>query len=85
MPNPGVRHGQVQFRLNGWGRALAGRMAGTQRGAERVTVSRRLISDHLAADFERYESFLSQFDVARQHYGDDRLEDALSPPIPVLV
>jgi hypothetical protein len=80
-----VYDGQVQFRLNGWGRALALRFTHTPLGAKRAAAFRQLIGGHLAGEFQHYESFLSQFDVARQHYRDDRLDDALSLPIPVLV
>jgi hypothetical protein len=77
--------GQVQYRLNGWGRALALRLAGTRLGAARASVYRLAISDAIAGERERYELFLAQLDVARQHYSDNRLGLALSLPIPILV
>ena len=46
---------------------------------------RQKLDAHLAREFELYRSFLSQLDVARQDYGDDRLAAALALPIPVLV
>ncbi len=76
--------GQVQFRLNGWGRVLAGRLA-VGRTAVRAGEFRRLIGQHLAAERERYASFLRQVDVARQGYAADVLDQALELPIPVLV
>jgi hypothetical protein len=81
----GVYDGQVQYRLNGWGRALAFRLTSTQRGAERSSAYRREIFRHITNERQRYESFLSQLDVARQEYIDNRLDDALSLPIPILV
>lgn len=76
--------GQVQYRLNGWGRALAGRLA-VGRTAVRAGEFRRRISRHLAAEHDRYASFLRQMQVERQDYQGDVLDDALKLPIPVLV
>jgi hypothetical protein len=81
----GAYDGQVQYRLNGWGRAVALRLAGTAAGAERAAACRRAITRHLAAERRRYQSFLSQLDVARQDYVGNRLDQALALPIPVLV
>jgi len=81
----GAYDGQVQYRLNGWGRALAARLTAAPAGAARVGDYRRELNAHLAREFELYRSFLSQLDVARLHYGDDRLAAALALPIPVLV
>jgi hypothetical protein len=81
----GAYDGQVQYRLNGWGRAVAVRLAGTAAGAERAAACRRAIGRHLAGERRRYELFLSQLDVARQDYLGNRLDQALSLPIPVLI
>jgi hypothetical protein len=81
----GAYDGQVQYRLNGWGRAVAARLAATAAGAERAAACRRAIGRHIADERRRYESFLSQLDVARQDFVGNRLDQALSLPIPVLV
>ena len=46
----GAYDGQVQYRLNGWGRSVAVRLAGTSAGAERAAACRRAIGRHLAAE-----------------------------------
>ena len=76
---------QIQCRLNGWGRALAARLTTAPAGAAQAGAYRRELSAHLACEFERYRSFLSQLDVTRQDYSGNRLDDALALPIPVLV
>ena len=76
--------GQFQYRLNGWGRALAGRLT-VGRTAERASEFRRLIGAHLAAEHGRYASFLKRLDVTRQDYAGDLLDQAMQLPIPVLV
>ena len=81
----GAYDGQVQYRLNGWGREVAARLAATAAGAERAAACQRAIAQHLAGERLLYESFLSQLDVARQDYVGNRLDQALSLPIPVLV
>ena len=81
----GAYDGQIQYRLNGWGRALAARLTAAPAGAAQAGAYRQELSAHLAREFERYGSFLSQLDVARQDYGGNRLDDALTLPIPVLV
>ncbi|MGI8451419.1 MAG: hypothetical protein ACR2MP_30390 [Streptosporangiaceae bacterium] len=81
----GAYDGQVQYRLNGWGRALAARLTGAPAGAARAVGYRRELNAHLARESERYSAFLSQLDVARQDYVGDRLADAIALPIPVLV
>ena len=81
----GAYDGQVQYRLNGWGRALAARLTTAPAGAAQAGDYRQELNAHLAHEFERYGSFLSQLDVARQDYGGNRLDDALTLPIPVLV
>ena len=81
----GAYDGQVQYRLNGWGRALATRLTAAPAGTAQAGGYRQELSAHLAREFERYGSFLSQLDVARQDYCGDRLADALALPIPVLV
>ena len=81
----GAYDGQIQYRLNGWGRALAARLTAAPAGAAQAGAYRQELSAHLAREFERYGSFLSQLDVARQDYGGNRLDEALALPIPVLV
>jgi hypothetical protein len=80
----GVYDGQVQYRLNGWGRALAERLTASHFGAPRAAVYRQAVSRRLADHCDRYVSFLAGLDVARQHCGGDQLEAALALPIPVL-
>lgn len=75
--------GQVQYRLNGWGRALAGQLA-VGRTAERASEFRELIGGHLAAERGRYACFLQRLYVIRPDYASDLLEDAMQLPIPVL-
>jgi hypothetical protein len=77
--------GQIQYRLNGWGRALAARLTVAPAGAAQADTYRQRLSAHLAREFERYGSFLSELDVARQDYDGNRLDAALALPIPVLV
>jgi len=77
--------GQVQYRLNGWGRSLAGRLASGGAGAARASECRRRLSQHLADEHQRYSSFLSELDVVRQDYPSNQLDGALELPIPVLV
>jgi hypothetical protein len=81
----GAYDGQVQFRLNGWGRSLAARFSPTAPATTRSAAYRCLLSAHLASEFRRYESFLRQLDLTRQSYQNDLLEHAMSLPIPVLV
>jgi hypothetical protein len=81
----GAYDGQVQYRLNGWGRSVARHLASTTAGAKRAETCRQAIGRHLAGERQHYESFLSQLDVARQDYAGNRLDQALSLPIPVLV
>jgi hypothetical protein len=81
----GAYDGQIQYRLNGWGRALAARLTAAPAGAAQAGTYRQELSAHLAREFERYRSFLSQLDAARQDYGGNRLDEALALPIPVLV
>jgi hypothetical protein len=76
---------QIQYRLNGWGRALAGRFTAGSAGAVRASAYRRTIGLHLASERQRYSSFLRELDVARQDYGENRLAGALALPIPVLI
>jgi hypothetical protein len=80
----GAYDGQMQYRLNGWGRALAARLTAAGAGAAHAGAYRQELGAHLAREFQRYGSFLSQLDVARQDYGGNRLDDALTLPIPVL-
>ena len=81
----GEYDGQVQYRLNGWGRALAARLTVGRSGAAWASAYQGKIAQHLASDRSRYSSFLSELDVARQDYHGNRLVDALALPIPVLV
>lgn len=81
----GEYDGEIQYRLNGWGRALAKRLTAGRAGTTQAGVYWRKISQHLAGERGRYASFLSELDVARQDYCGNRLEDALMLPIPVLV
>jgi hypothetical protein len=81
----GAYDGQIQYRLNGWGRTLAARLTAGPAGAARAEAYRRKLGEHLASEFHRYSSFLNQLDVARQDYRGNRLDDALTLPIPVLV
>ena len=81
----GAYHGQIQYRLNGWGRALAARLTAAVAGAAHAGAYRQELGARLASEFQRYGTFLSQLDVARQDYGGNRLDDALTLPIPVLV
>jgi hypothetical protein len=77
--------GAVQYRLNGWGRAVAKLLAESPAGASRATRCRRALSRHLGGERDRYAAFLGQLDVARQDYAGSRLDEARSLPIPVLV
>ena len=81
----GAYDGQVQYRLNGWGRALATRLTTAPAGSAQAGGYRQELSAHLAHEFERYGSFLNQLDVTSQDYIGNRLDDALTLPIPVLV
>lgn len=76
--------GEVQYRLNGWGRALARRLA-VGRTAVLAEEFRRRIGRHLVAQRGRYASFLRQVDAADEGYRGDLLADALKLPIPVLM
>jgi hypothetical protein len=81
----GVYDGQVQFRLNGWGRALARRLADSDTGGRRDELLRQRIGAHLVDERGRYAAFLGDLEVVRQHYTGDRFARALTLPIPVLV
>ncbi len=81
----GEYDGQVQFRLNGWGRSLAARLAAGRAATVLSEDLRGEIGEHLAVEGERYRAFLRQLDVARQGYDFDLLDAALGLPIPVLV
>jgi len=80
----GVYDGQFQYRLNGWGRALAQRLTEGPSGAWQAAAYRQAVSRHLVDHIDYYASFLAGLDVARQHYGGDQLEAALALPIPIL-
>jgi hypothetical protein len=81
----GAYDGQIQYRLNGWGRALAGRLTAGRSGAARADLYRRAIAEHVGREYERYRSFLGGLDVGRQDYDGNKLNAALGLPIPVLV
>jgi hypothetical protein len=81
----GEYDGQIQYRLNGWGRALATRLTAGAAGAACASALGLKIGQHLASEGQRYTSFLSDLDVARQDYCSNRLDAALALPIPVLV
>jgi hypothetical protein len=81
----GEYDGQVQYRLNGWGRALAARLTEGRTGAARSGEYLRKLTEHVGRQRERYGSFLDELDVARQDYRVNLLADALTLPIPVLV
>jgi hypothetical protein len=76
--------GQVQYRLNGWGRAVAMRLACSRAGADRAAACRRALSGHLAGHRHRYAAFLSQLEAGRPDPDGSRLEQALTLPVPVL-
>jgi hypothetical protein len=77
--------GQVQYRLNGWGRSLARRLEAGQEGAACAADLRRALGQHLAIEAEVYAAFLRELDVNRQDYASDVLAAALALPISVLV
>jgi hypothetical protein len=81
----GAYDGQVQYRLNGWGRALARRLTTTLGGAAHARACHAEITAHLAGERKRYASFLAGLDVARQDYSGDQLGQALALPVPVLI
>ena len=81
----GEYDGQVQYRLNGWGRALAARLTEGRTAAARSGEYARKLSAHIDRQRERYGSFLDELDAARQEYRVNLLDDALTLPIPVLV
>jgi hypothetical protein len=80
----GAYDGQVQYRLNGWGRAVALRLAGSPVGASRAAACRQALSQHLAGHRHQYAAFLAELDAARQESAGSRLDHALTLPIPVL-
>lgn len=81
----GAYDGQIQYRLNGWGRSLATRLTAARAGAAQADAYQQKLRAHLAREHQRYGFFLSRLDVACQDYADNRLDDALTLPIPVLV
>jgi hypothetical protein len=81
----GAYDGQVQYRLNGWGRALARRLTTTLGGAAQARTYHAAITTHLADERHRYASFLDRLDVVRQGYAGDPLCQALALPVPVLI
>ncbi len=81
----GTYDGQIQYRLNGWGRTLAARLTAGKVGAVRADLYRRAITQDLGREYQRYISFLSELDVGRRYYRGNKLDNALALPIPVLV
>ncbi|HUZ56454.1 MAG TPA: hypothetical protein VMU94_28510 [Streptosporangiaceae bacterium] len=81
----GAYDGQIQYRLNGWGRSLARRLTAPPGGRARAAAFRQALSRHIARERQCYASFLAGLDVAHQRYGGDRLDPALALPIPILV
>lgn len=81
----GAYDGEIQYRLNGWGRGLAARLTFGEAGAARADSYRRVIIEHLGREHQRYRSFLGELEVGRQEYEGDKLHCALALPIPVLV
>jgi hypothetical protein len=80
----GTYDGQIQYRLNGWGRILADRLGAGTAGAARADLYQRAITKHLGREYQRYISFLSELDVGRQYYRGNQFDKALALPIPVL-
>lgn len=81
----GAYDGEIQYRLNGWGRALAERLTAGEAGAARADLYWRAIAWHLGHEHQRYRSFLSEMEAGRQDYHGNKLDGALALPIPVLV
>lgn len=81
----GAYDSQIQYRLNGWGRALAGRLTARRSGAARADLYRRAMAEHVGRECQRYRSFLGELDVGRQDYHGNKLDAARELPIPVLV
>lgn len=81
----GAYDGQVQYRLNGWGRALTRRLATTPGVASHAKTCQVEITAHLASERQRYASFLAGLDLARQDYASDQLGQALALPVPALI
>jgi hypothetical protein len=81
----GTYDGEIQYRLNGWGRGLAARLRAGEAGAARADLYRRAIVQHLSREHQRYRSFLCGLEVGRQDYDGNKLDYALALPIPVLV
>jgi hypothetical protein len=81
----GTYDGQIQYRLNGWGRALARRLTAGKSGAARAEQYQQAITQHVSHEQQRYRSFLGELDVGRQDYHGNKLDSALALPIPVLV
>lgn len=81
----GVYDGEIQFRLNGWGRALANRLTLCASWSQRARGAGEAVQRHVVAERAQYAEFLSDLDLVKQEYAGDRLEDSRRMPIPVLV
>jgi hypothetical protein len=80
----GRHDGDVQFRLNGWGRSLASRLPWPLTSAMKDSAS-ALLAAHLDTHHDAYARHLSNFDVNQQEYAADLFAAAKDLPIPVLV
>jgi hypothetical protein len=76
--------GEVQFRLNGWGRALAGRFPWPLTAASRER-AHAVLRTHVDENRTAYVRHLASFDLSRQAYSADLFADAQLLPVPVLV
>ncbi len=76
--------GDVQFRLNGWGRALASRLPWPLTSAA-YTRARDTLRTHLDENRAAYTRHLGSFELSRQTYASDLFAAAQMLPIPVLV
>jgi ATP phosphoribosyltransferase len=81
----GAYDGEIQYRLNGWGRALARRLAAGEGGRARTETARRHLTAHLQAHRAQYAAALDGLDVTRQEYAGDPFSRTSALPLPVLV
>lgn len=80
----GCYDGDVQFRLNGWGRSLARRLPWPLTSAMKDS-ARALLAAHVDIYRNAYARHLDSFDVNQQEYAADLFTAARCLPIPVLV